>query len=278
MRQADGNMIIEASMHIREAIDGKVELNLMQFQKPNQFEIYNTGLNHVRLGVAALFKADFTSIEFKENPSLIRVIAWRNVTVNSYNMAIRKMYHGQTNLPPYVKGDILIANAPYFEGEIALFNNSDEMIVTNVGYDNCYVECYSEHGVELDPVCIKSYMIKTELLVDVNGIKTEVEFPVPTQEAQYEFDLIQKRIAAAAKSSKYDKRKHLWAAFWKNQKRFGNVGYGFAITCHKAQGSTYKKTYVDLNDMTRNEKIVERNRIIYTAITRAKEQVIVISK
>lgn len=48
--------------------------------------------------------------------------------------------------------------------------------------------------------------------------------------------------------------------------------FGYAITCHKAQGSSYEKVLV-YEEILRRES---HNRWLYTAITRASEQVVVI--
>jgi ATP-dependent exoDNAse (exonuclease V) alpha subunit len=49
------------------------------------------------------------------------------------------------------------------------------------------------------------------------------------------------------------------------------VKYGYAITCHKAQGSEWENVYVDL-EISMNPRSEDYYRWIYTAITRAKKQ------
>jgi hypothetical protein len=46
-----------------------------------------------------------------------------------------------------------------------------------------------------------------------------------------------------------------------------------ASTVHKAQGSTYKHVFIDLNDISRNNKWREVTRLMYVAITRASDEV-----
>ena len=46
------------------------------------------------------------------------------------------------------------------------------------------------------------------------------------------------------------------------------VKYGYAITCHKAQGSEYKTAYIDYTG--RNGLFNDALRWMYTATTRAK--------
>jgi ATP-dependent exoDNAse (exonuclease V) alpha subunit len=55
-----------------------------------------------------------------------------------------------------------------------------------------------------------------------------------------------------------------------------NVMHNYAITAHKAQGSTYENVILIEEDLDRNKKIVERNRIKYTAYTRAKNKLFIL--
>lgn len=59
-------------------------------------------------------------------------------------------------------------------------------------------------------------------------------------------------------------------------KPFANVNYGYAITTHKSQGSTYYNVFVDLVDMFNNPNKDEMRRCIYTGITRASNAVYIL--
>jgi exodeoxyribonuclease-5 len=50
------------------------------------------------------------------------------------------------------------------------------------------------------------------------------------------------------------------------------MDYAFAITCHKAQGSSWKTVVVWTNDMVKFD-FDEYKRWVYTAITRAENTV-----
>ena len=67
-----------------------------------------------------------------------------------------------------------------------------------------------------------------------------------------------------------------WKEFFRFQDNFADVNYAYAITCHKSQGSTYVNTFVINSDIDKNKRIVERNRIKYTAFTRSSSRLIVI--
>ncbi len=50
--------------------------------------------------------------------------------------------------------------------------------------------------------------------------------------------------------------------------KFASVSYGYAITCHKAQGSNYKNVFVDFSDIVKNNNTEEMKRCTYTAVSR----------
>jgi hypothetical protein len=54
---------------------------------------------------------------------------------------------------------------------------------------------------------------------------------------------------------------------------FADVNYGYAITCHKSQGSTYHNVFVDVEDISKNIDFEETKRCLYTAITRTSNEI-----
>jgi hypothetical protein len=51
--------------------------------------------------------------------------------------------------------------------------------------------------------------------------------------------------------------------------RFAQLNYGYAITVHKSQGSTFKNVFIDIMDIFENHNQTERLKCLYTAITRS---------
>ncbi len=59
--------------------------------------------------------------------------------------------------------------------------------------------------------------------------------------------------------------------------QFAQINYGNAITTHRSQGSTYKNVYIDLIDIIKcNEKKKEGFQCLYTAVTRASDNLIIL--
>ena len=67
--------------------------------------------------------------------------------------------------------------------------------------------------------------------------------------------------------------KKLWKEYHKNMvSPFANVNYGYAITCHKGQGSNFYNVFVDADDIIKNGKSNETKKCLYTALTRASNE------
>ena len=68
-----------------------------------------------------------------------------------------------------------------------------------------------------------------------------------------------------------------------------DVFYGYAITAHKSQGSTYLNSYVDNNDFNKisnrwnykfrmiENRFKERNQLLYVAYTRASKKLKIVT-
>ena len=52
---------------------------------------------------------------------------------------------------------------------------------------------------------------------------------------------------------------------------FAELNYGYCITVHKSQGSTFKNVFIDISDILSNNNINETSKCLYTAITRSSK-------
>ena len=51
--------------------------------------------------------------------------------------------------------------------------------------------------------------------------------------------------------------------------RFAQLNYGYAITVHKSQGSTFKNVFLDIQDIFKNPNEPEKIKCLYTSLTRS---------
>jgi hypothetical protein len=66
-----------------------------------------------------------------------------------------------------------------------------------------------------------------------------------------------------------------WAFYYSDMiDPFADVTYGYAMTVHKSQGSTYERVFIDMKDIIhKNPKQRESFQCLYTAITRASKEI-----
>jgi len=79
------------------------------------------------------------------------------------------------------------------------------------------------------------------------------------------------------KTSPKQIEKYVIKPLWKQWNKifvesFANVNYGYSITCHKAQGSSFYDVYVDLDDILQNPRKNEAKKCAYTAVTRSSNE------
>ena len=55
-----------------------------------------------------------------------------------------------------------------------------------------------------------------------------------------------------------------------------DLDYGYAVTCHKVQGSTYNQVFVLAKDICLNKNYKERNQMLYVALTRPRKLAVVL--
>jgi ATP-dependent exoDNAse (exonuclease V) alpha subunit len=54
--------------------------------------------------------------------------------------------------------------------------------------------------------------------------------------------------------------------------KFAQLNYGYSITVHKSQGSTFTNVFIDILDILSNNNTEETSKCLYTAITRSSNR------
>jgi superfamily I DNA/RNA helicase len=73
-----------------------------------------------------------------------------------------------------------------------------------------------------------------------------------------------------ANDAKLNPRK--WRDYWQFKDAFHSIKHAYAITAHRAQGSTYDTAFVVWNDILLNRNRGEAYRCLYVACTRPKKR------
>lgn len=179
-----------------------------------------------------------------------KVIAWRNVKCAEYNELIRKAIFG-AGADVYEVGDRIIAAAPCMQGDITILATDDEAMVESVVRTVHPLESQYK-AIELRCRTEQNKVIRL-LVID------------PTSQQQWDNDC--QLIAHQAKTNG-----KLWRKFWQKKELFHDIKYGYCITAHRAQGSTYETVYADYQDILLNRERYEAFQCLYVACSRPTKQ------
>jgi len=180
--------------------------------------------------------------------SKTKVIAWRNVRVAEFNELIRRAIFGAAATEGnFLIGDRIIAAEPCLRGEDQLMATDDEALVESV-IATTHPTVPKYRAWELKCRTEKNTIVRLTVLH-------------PSSAADYENDCAE--LAHKAKANP-----KMWKAFWNLKDLFHKVKYGYAITAHRAQGSTYHTVFVDYQDILLNRNRKEAFQCLYVACSR----------
>ena len=212
--------------------------------------------------------AYFKSDSYIENPDHVRFLVWRNKTAASLNDYVRSQLWGE-DVPNYVPGDRLIAKIPVFrrvpggrgknKWQIVM-NNSEECEIAGDATLKTSKRDNAVLGVSPMSDCRKkptkweywSVPARTD-----DGLRLNLRILTPESE-----QLRQERMQELRERKR-------WRQYYDTLKSFDNLPYAYAITTHKAQGSSINYIFPDIADM---RPCPDLQKILYTALTRARIQ------
>lgn len=203
------------------------------------------------------------------NPSLVKIVAYHNKAVKQWNQIIRRNVYGDEYSPNPLPGDILMMTDTYNDpasndAKPLLFNGEDISVISTGPIRTVY-------RVQLMDATIK----------DPRGKIITVPLIIPTKENMDEFNNNKRLLwneAQKYKNTDRGKYKRALDMYWSYGTEWAHVEYGYAITSHKSQGSTYDVSIVDPADINSNGFMsdISKARSIYTAITRARNSAVIL--
>lgn len=273
MRQKVGNPIIDASIRIRENLashSSPVQPVTVLNEKGEGIEFLNLHERETRRGFSDIVSRYYNSDRFKSDPDYVKIIAWRNKTVATMNSVVRKSIYGEDSLNSKILvGERLIANNPIIFSGIIQFNTNDEFTVES--YNILSENVKGEFG-SFD---IKYYETKVSYLDDNDDICYDT-IDILHEDSEPDFSKIAAHLKATA--IRKEGKEKSWIAYYDFLRKYADVSYAYAITAHKSQGSTYEVAFISEDDIDLNYQTVEKNRIKYTAYTRASKKLYILKK
>ena len=270
------------------------KLLLPTHNKKKAFKLYHKKPNQLE---ATWFKNFIAKLDKGQIPI---ILTWRNATANMYNRIIRKYVHKVTDLNNYVVGDYAMFNNYYTSPDDgSSFYTSNMIKILNINTEskilfNWNTIVLSEPKTIIDKglnILVKKIAkLKNEFHVNsftVERIYTDVKYAIAgktylvqtiqrsdLEEYQEMLRVTQEHIEFYYK--KYKSEPHankLWDIYHKRLvEPFAELSFGYSITTHKSQGSTFDSVYVDVDDMSQNPDLVELQHMLYTAATRCSRE------
>lgn len=273
MRQKEGNPIIETSIKIRNDIENpsiQLDNKTVVNEKGEGIEFLNLENPKVRNSFSEVLSNYFRSENFKKDPEYCKIIAWRNKTVESMNNLVRKVIYGEDRTCfKILEGEKLVANNPIIENENIIFNTNDEFTVESFEI--------KDHKIKIEDIdtFLKYYETRVSYISD-DDKNISVYIDILHEDSESNFNVIAAKLKKIAIDKKGKDRS--WIRYYNFLRKYADVNYGYSQTCHKSQGSTYQISFVLEDDINMNPDVVERNRIKYTAYTRASKKVYVLKR
>ena len=199
----------------------------------------------------------------------VKIVTYHVNEKTELNQKIHEALFGKDS--DYSKGDMLILNAPYDLPETkGVIENSAEIQIKDI--DDTDVDEYGIHTL---------YLETTGTAYSVTGqeIKDCTIQVVSRQDIGKYNQKLAELASVAKRQTNRALKKQAWKEFWEYKGRYADVDFGYAITAHKSQGSTYDIVVVDEKDImgTTATSNQEKSELIYTALTRPRKTAIVIS-
>jgi len=239
-RVEDGSYILKNATNLRRAIDE----NSHSIPPINAISLKNVW------AAATDFAKDYTPDGFDKAIAIGRSCKCNNI----FNKEVRNKIFGY-NVPLITKGDLLIVQNNWKRGDFVLYNG-DHVIVEEIDLTNVEVVT----GLHFAPVKIKAQnlngdaqIIEDYLLLDLFTLEDgKISFLAENNLRAERFR--KNRIYSDSGNSADDR--YVGAL---------RLGYGYSITCQKAQGGEWDDVYI-------NTFAVKDKKWLYTAVTRAKSE------
>lgn len=199
----------------------------------------------------------------------VKIVTYHVNEKTELNQKIHEALFGKDS--DYSKGDMLILNSPYDLPDVnATMENSSEIQIKSI--QDTDVDEFGVHTLYLETNGIAYTRTGNEQKDCVIQIVSRNDIGLYNQKLQELASLAKRQTNRALK-------KQAWSDFWEYKGRYADVDFGYAITAHKSQGSTYDIVVVDEKDImgTTATSNQEKSELIYTALTRPRKTAIVIS-
>ena len=229
---------------------------------------------------------NFNDEELTRNVDYAKVISYTNLNVSSWNKFIRNSIIADSDKSILTKNDLIISYVTIVnEFNDCVIKNSEEYIINDI--QNFTDSRYDKNG-------LKGFLVKFQAIH--GGDITTPLFVIDHTDSYtvQRYVQINNSMIEAAKTARANIRNEKWKSYFAFKEycllmvniispdgkiiTSRSLDYGFALTAHKSQGSTFDTALVDVNDIVFDKygqpyaDAEEVNRRLYVACSRCKNK------
>jgi ATP-dependent exoDNAse (exonuclease V) alpha subunit len=257
IRQKKGNPIIDLSRNILPTIKTKVSKHSVEDGRAVNGYVFSKESGRI---LKTLAKANGTDEA--------KYLAWTNKEVDAVNNKVRELIYGG-NPAKIELGETIVLNAPYGDK----FYANEEITINTLRTEKITVR----HKYAATQLFGSGDIVEIELMVYVinegSGVHINKRFPkgilVIHEDSQNDFDAWKQDYLQQCKT-----RTKFWKDYYATFEQFADFKYNHALTVHKSQGSSFDKTIVNVANICLNNNTSERDKMLYTAVTRSSNLLI----
>jgi hypothetical protein len=231
----------------------------------NNLSLCNTNQSDYTDTSGYVFTNNFESIINKlvesNGSDKCKYLAWTNDAVNKMNQIVRKRIYDHPDLLNL--GETIVVDSPYTYNDHNLFTNQ-ELKVEDLELD------IITKGVTICQRPIVEFKDQTPGAIKLLVYRINGDILAVHEDCFKDFRAFTKNLKAKAISKELP-----WESYYRFFEPFLRFKYNHALTVHKSQGSTYETTIVNYNDLCRNRNRNEFQKLLYTAVTRSSERLII---
>ena len=229
---------------------------------------------------------NFNDEELTRNVDYAKVISYTNLNVSSWNKFIRNSIIADSDKSILTKNDLIISYVTIVnEFNDCVIKNSEEYIINDI--QNFTDSRYDKNG-------LKGFLVKFQAIH--GGDITTPLFVIDHTDSYtvQRYVQINNSMIEAAKTARANIRNEKWKSYFAFKEycllmvnilspdgkiiTSRSLDYGFALTSHKSQGSTFDTALLDVNDIVFDKygqpyaDAEEVNRRLYVACSRCKNK------
>lgn len=238
--------------YVRSCIDG---------QQPIDLQMLQYGKNFLRCTNLSEHFEHFLS----EKTGSVRILAFRNVTVDKYNLALREKIHGERSSEPG-RGDLVMFTRPYVSPTGVRVHNSDTARILSV--KEVY-QALDDAGAGHRFSMLRYEMEQINLPEDAKDREFLCYKFIDPAAFDKEVKAAKARVSAETDVSR--RKKMIEEDLRRVRCHHASFKLCFSQTVHKSQGESLDIVLLDADDVLKCNDTNTRNKLFYTAMSRAKK-------